>query len=177
MQKIFKQDNFPRRKTEIQLMIISLKRIKIILIILLVSWPGTAFATQAHGEPEGIYVHQFAHLFFLVSMLILIYWLRQKKLTRLTGWRHIQYAAMFFILWNLTVTGVHFLDEQTMLVSVEKFSDWHIKIKSSSGAWLSHVYYIGKMDHLLCVPALLLLFSGLKKLAVEPEDIKEGEEQ
>jgi hypothetical protein len=73
---------------------------------------GPAIATQGHAGIEGVWVHQFAHLFFLFSMLLLIYWLRQAGLVKVPGWRYIQYAALFFILWNMDTMLVHFLDEQ-----------------------------------------------------------------
>jgi hypothetical protein len=133
-----------------------------------------ALATQAHGDPEGIYVHQLAHLFFMLSMVILIYWLRQRKLVRQTGWKYIQYAAFFFIIWNVNVMLVHFFDEQTMLIKVENVSTWHIRVSSQIGKWTEITYYAAKMDHLICVPALFFLFLGLKKIGTEtkksPED-------
>ena len=141
------------------------KSLKYILPFYLLLNPGIILATQAHGQPEGIYAHQFAHLFFMISMLIFIYWLRQKKLTRLTGWRFIQYASMFFIVWNFAVIWVHFLDEQAMLVTVQKVSAWRIRIDSPFGNVASVSYYICKMDHLFCVPALLFLYAGLKRLS------------
>jgi hypothetical protein len=126
-----------------------------------------ALATPAHGDPEGIYVHQLAHLFFMLSMVILTYRLRQRKLVRQTGWKYIQYAAVFFILWNANVMLVHFLDEQAMLVTVENISTWQIRVSSSIGRWAEITYYIAKLDHLSCVPALLFLFLGLRKLGTE----------
>ena len=30
-----------------------------------------ALATQTHGQPEGLYVHQMAHVFFLISLISL----------------------------------------------------------------------------------------------------------
>jgi hypothetical protein len=127
----------------------------------------TALATQAHGDPEGIYVHQLAHLFFMLSMVILIYWLRQRKLVGQTGWKFLQYAAVFFILWNASVMLVHFLDEQARLVTVENITTWQIRVSSSMGRWAEITYCIAKLDHLICVPALLFLFLGLRKLVTE----------
>ena len=128
-----------------------------------------ALATQAHGDPEGIYAHQLAHLFFMLSMVILIYWLRQRKLARHTGWRYIQYAAFFFILWNVNVMLVHFLDEQAMLITVERISTWQIRVSSSSGKWTEITYYVARLDHLICVPAFLFLLLGLKRLVADTE--------
>jgi len=62
-----------------------------IAALVLVSEP--ALATQAHNAPEGLYAHQLAHVFFIISMGVLIYWLRERKLVQAVGWRYIQYAA------------------------------------------------------------------------------------
>lgn len=145
----------------------TMKMLSAIFTLILLSVPRTVLATQAHGAPEGIYAHQLAHLFFMFSMVIFIYWLRQRKLVVNPGWRYIQYAAFFLILWNFNVLVVHFLDEQVMMVTVEKINDWQIQVRSPIGWWLELVYYIAKMDHLLCVPALVLLLFGLKKLAAD----------
>ena len=124
-----------------------------------------AWATQTHGEPEGLYVHQAAHVFFIFAMGLLIYWLRQRKLVREKAWRYIQYSAMLFILWNINTFGVHFLDEQVDLIRTRKLDTWHFQIDTAEGrAWLGRIYYLAKMDHLLCVPALLYLYLGLKRL-------------
>ena len=66
-------------------------------------------ATQAHGEPEGILAHQLAHLFFILSMGVLIYWLRERNLVVEKAWRCIQYSALFFILWNLDTILAHLI--------------------------------------------------------------------
>ncbi|MFO8082937.1 MAG: hypothetical protein R6U27_01305 [Desulfobacterales bacterium] len=129
--------------------------------------PDMTMATQAHGDPEGIYAHQLAHLFFMLSMVIFIYWLRQRNLIAKSGWRYIQYAAFCFILWNISVILVHLSDEQTMWVRVQQVDTRHIQVLSSLGSWMEAIYYLAKMDHLICVPALLFLFFGLKKLADE----------
>ena len=47
--------------------------------------PNSALATQGHGGIEGVYAHQIAHLFFIISMGGLIYWLRQRGLVREKG--------------------------------------------------------------------------------------------
>ena len=36
--------------------------------------PDIVLATQTHGAPEGVYVHQIAHIFFMLSMGFLIHW-------------------------------------------------------------------------------------------------------
>jgi hypothetical protein len=124
-----------------------------------------ALATQGHGAPEGLYVHQFAHTFFLISMGILIFWLRQRRLVRRTGWRYIQYAALCFILWNVATILLHFLEEQTTLLAITRIGAWRMAISTPEGyRGLVGLYYAAKLDHLLCVPALLFLYFGLKRL-------------
>jgi hypothetical protein len=127
--------------------------------------PAAAWATQAHAAPEGIIGHQIAHAVFVFSMAILIYWLRERRLVEHAGWKYIQYAALFFILWNLDAFLAHLLDEQLLWIRVEKIDFWHRHIIAQRGAegWAS-LYYLIKMDHLLCVPAMLFLYLGLKRL-------------
>jgi hypothetical protein len=138
-------------------------------------WPADALATQGHAGIEGVWVHQFAHLFFLFSMLLLIYWLRRAGLVKVPGWRYIQYAALFFILWNLDTILVHFLDEQIQAVRVENLGGWQIRVTAAGGRnWLAAVYYLAKLDHLLCVPAMVFMMLGLRHMLkvlppVEPE--------
>lgn len=43
---------------------------------------NSALATQDHGGPEGIYVHQMSHIFFAFSLCVLIYWLRHRELVK-----------------------------------------------------------------------------------------------
>lgn len=127
--------------------------------------PDTAMATQAHGEPEGILAHQMAHLFFILSMGILIYWLRERNLVVEKAWRSIQYAALFFILWNLDTILAHLFDEQLRLVQVTREGLWTIHIDTGENPrWLGWLYFFLKLDHLLCVPALAFLLLGLRRL-------------
>lgn len=129
-----------------------------------------ASATQTHGGLEGIYAHQFAHLFFIVSMGILIFWLRERDLVKQKGWRFIQYSAFFFILWNFDTFLVHLLDEQLEIISVSKIDAVRILVESSRGGGLLEAfYYAAKLDHFLCVPAMWFLYSGLRRLLKESD--------
>jgi len=124
-----------------------------------------ALATQGHGEPEGLWVHQMSHVFFAFSMGILIYWLRVRALIQETGWRYIQYSAFLFILWTIDAFSVHFMEEQLRIVESTKINPWTIEIESPyDSLWFNLLYYFTKLDHLFCVPALFLLYLGLKRL-------------
>jgi len=141
--------------------------------MLLIAEP--AFATQAHSAPEGLYAHQLAHIFFIISMGVLIYWLRARQLVQSSGWRYIQYAALFFILWNLDAFTVHLLEEQLAVIDIHRINLWQINITANNHSnallWL---YYFAKFDHLLCVPALLFLYFGLRRLLKKTETSTSG---
>ena len=135
------------------------------IIVMMLAGATPGWATQTHGEPEGLFVHQMAHLFFVFSMGLLIYWLRQRNLVQQKGWRYIQYSALLFILWNIDTFGVHLLDEQVDLIQIRQLDAWHLQIDTAARyRHLGFIYYIAKLDHLLCVPALLCLYLGLKRL-------------
>ena len=136
-----------------------------LLLGLMFLLPNPAPATQAHSDPEGLYVHQFAHAFFIISLWIFIYWLRFRDLVKETGWRYIQYAALFLILWNMDAAIAHLLDEQLNMIEVERIGTWHIKISSADNTVFTVVlYYLVKLDHLLCVPALFFFSAGIRQL-------------
>ncbi len=140
--------------------------IKLLLAALcLILWPVSAWATQTHGGLEGLFVHQLAHLFFALSMGLLIFWLRKWRLTVSVGWRYIQYAALFFIIWNLDTMASHWLLEQSGLIEVQNISGLQMHLITADGwQWLSGIYYLTKLDHLICVPALIFLFLGIRRL-------------
>ena len=98
-------------------------------------------------------------------MGLLIFWLRQRRLVREPGWRWIQYAALFFILWNIDAFTAHFLDEQLGVLDTVMAAPGKIKIEVDENLTaLGWLYYMAKLDHLLCVPAMLFLYAGLRRL-------------
>jgi hypothetical protein len=137
----------------------------LVCLLEMLLWPASGSATQGHAGIEGLYTHQLAHIFFAVSMAILIYWLRQRYLVKQKGWRYIQYSAFFFILWNLDAFMVHLLGEHLGIIHVHKVNAWEIQITASAQhRFLIPLYYLARLDHLLCVPALLFLYAGLRRL-------------
>jgi hypothetical protein len=128
-----------------------------------------------HAEPEGLIVHQIAHGFFVVSMGILIFWLRRRGLTREPGWRSIQYAALFFLLWNIDAVVVHHLDERDAVFRVINAGSWNARVYfEPEVASVAVLYYLGKLDHLLCLPAAALLCFGLRQLLVRARRQQDG---
>jgi len=127
--------------------------------------PSQAFAIQYHDSSEGIIVHQIGHLFFLASMVVLLFTVRGKALARKKGWRCIQYAALLFIFWNLNTLAGHFLDNQIHIVDMTPISFLQVEIASkSNSSLLNWGYYLLKLDHLLCVPAMYFLYKGVSLL-------------
>ena len=132
-----------------------------------------AYATQLHVTAEGIITHQLGHIMFLFSMGVLIFTIRGKHLNHQKGWQRIQLAAFFFILWNLDALCAHFLDNQIKLVSTTTLSFSAVRIDSSSSL-IGWMYYVLKLDHLLCVPAMYFMYSGLSIL-VKAQRTQEGD--
>lgn len=131
----------------------------------LVLVPEEALALQFHTSSEGIITHQMGHLFFLCSMVMLMFIIRGKELDKQKGWRRIQFSALFFILWNLDAMLAHFFDNQIHAVSMETLNFFTMKVVAANDSrFLAWFYYGLKMDHLLCVPAMLFLYRGLSSL-------------
>ena len=134
------------------------------LCCFLIFWPRAAWALQTHPAPEGLYAHMLAHLFFIATLGIFTYWLHTTGLVRERGWRLIQLSCFMFILWNLDTFTVHWLEHtMTKDTLITTGLDWSQRL-AITGGWRSWLYYLGKFDHLLCVPAMLFLVFGLRDL-------------
>lgn len=132
------------------------------------AFPDPAHALQLHASSEGIITHQIGHLFFLFSMVILMFIISGKGLDCQRGWRLIQWSALFFILWNTCAIAAHFIDNQVYAVSIEHSAEGYARIITQNDSdFLAWVYYALKLDHLLCVPAMLLLYTGLSCLVTD----------
>jgi hypothetical protein len=91
------------------------------------------------------------------------FWLRQRNLIQERGWKYIQLAAVLFIVWNLGAAIVHIMDEHLDILGITKLGLWHLQIDTYNGrSGFAILYYLLKLDHLLCVPAMFFLYFGLK---------------
>ncbi|MFH1488729.1 MAG: hypothetical protein ABII06_07495 [Pseudomonadota bacterium] len=120
------------------------------------------WAFQVHPEPEGLYSHLLAHIFFILSMAILAFWLQKTRLIRSKGWRYMQISCLLFIFWNLDTFLGHIIDSRMSPEAIVG-SPW-AKSLVLEKAIAPYLYYVLKMDHLICVPAIILLFIGLRSL-------------
>ncbi|MCG8636498.1 MAG: hypothetical protein MI863_21880 [Desulfobacterales bacterium] len=140
--------------------------------------PAAGLAIQTHQGSEGIIVHQVGHLFFLLSMVVLVFIITGRELNRDRGWRMIQYSAVLFVLWNLDTIIAHFFDNQIQAVTVRNLSLWQVKISAVAGSELLVYLYHGlKLDHLFCVPALFLFYRGLSNILSREKELSEKEEE
>ncbi len=134
----------------------------LLLLILTVS-PGTAWAVQSHGAPEGLYVHQLAHIFYTAAMCYLFWGVRQSKFES-RGWRFLQIFCVLMVLWNIVAFTGHFL--ASYVASADFVRDGGYLSTKLQGplTMVKRVYYFIMLDHLLSVPALFFLYLAMKKI-------------
>jgi len=132
-----------------------------LLLLVLFSEPGNAWALQSHGAPEGHFVHQMAHLLFLGSLLYLYWHTRHAPALVSSGWKYLQIFCIIFTCWNILAFVGH---EAFGHLTPEDFI-----IKNGLREYIAGpitavkvIYFITKMDHLLYVPALLTLVISLR---------------
>jgi hypothetical protein len=129
--------------------------------------PPAVHGLQVHPAPEGLYAHQIAHIFFLVSMAAMAFWLRRNRLSQQPGWRFIQWSCLLLILWNAGAIWGHDIDHR---LKEEAFggSGWSRYLLMDQ-AILPYLYVFLRMDHLTCVPAMGLLLLALRRFRREVE--------
>jgi hypothetical protein len=137
------------------------------VLALICLFPCPALALQPHEAPEGLYVHQIAHLLFIGALLFFIYKLRPEAQQH-RSFRVIVWACGLFALWNLDTFVAHWcavpISPQDFLGPEGYFSQR--LLMSGLPHW---VYYFTKLDHLILVPAFYFFYRGLKSLAKEPQ--------
>jgi len=146
-----------------------LLRLLVSIMAFMVLLPPVALATQIHGHPEGLYVHLMAHIFFASSLVFLLYVLHRRPISSSKGWRYLKLSLLFFLLWNIDTFMVHWLSLRLpadALVMGRAFWLDRIAGPMTMERW---IYYWGRMDHLLCVPAMGFLVLSLKKFTIEVE--------
>jgi hypothetical protein len=128
------------------------------------SYPESAFAYIPHWDPqEGFFIRQFSYLFFLFAMLFFFYELKAENLRQKPGFRFLGLASGLFALWNLDCFVGQFVALSLTPVILEPAGIFSQKlVMTDPWVW---IYYLTKLDHLLLVPAFLLLYFGIRALA------------
>ena len=141
----------------------SVNQIWLGVIAFIIFDPRPTLALQIHGPPEGLYVHQLAHVLFAAALLFLIWQVKYERLTGLPGFRQLWWACGLFVLWNVIAFLGHWSEELLLPLDFQgqpgNLSQRLIMFRFS--AW---IYYVTKLDHLILVPAFFLLWRGLKAL-------------
>ena len=127
--------------------------------------PDNALAFQPHAY-SGLYIHQLAHFFLVVSLFFFVIKARQTRFASLKGWQHIIAGTWLLMLWSATTMVGHFLDlhlpEDSIFLPLGAIIPW-LRIDG----WQAALYYVLKLDHLIAVPAIFLFYRGLKLLREE----------
>lgn len=138
----------------------------ILLTIILLLQAANAWALQSHGEPEGLYVHQMAHVLFIGALAYLYLHTRRTTALPSKGWRYLRIFCFLLIVWNLMALTGH---ELSVRLAPEEFIDigtWREQLAPPI-TFGKIIYFIAKMDHFLNVPALLALFISLRTFYLE----------
>lgn len=135
-------------------------------LILVFCGAGDAMALQTHGEPEGIYVHQMAHILFMTALIYLYWHTRKTQETTSRGWNFFQLFCIFLIGWNILAFTGHetfgYLKDSDFILQ----DTWQARLSPPIN-FTKVLYYVTKMDHFLIVPALLALVISLRTFYLE----------
>lgn len=142
-------------------------------LLLVTVFSGNAWAVQGHAAPEGLYVHQLAHVFYAAALCYLFWDIRRSKF-KSNGWNLIQIFCVVMVFWNAVAFTGH---------SVEAFMD-SAHLTANTGYWstrlqgpfttINILYYITKLDHVVSVSALFFLCLGMRRIyhrSLEEEDV------
>jgi len=134
-----------------------------------------AWAIQSHGSStEGLVVHQFAHLHYIIALGILLWDLSRPNFAarpRLL----LRYFCLLMILWNcLAITGhsAQVTLPESDIVTEDGYLSAFLLLPLSFNRW---IYYVAALDHLLCVPALFCLFLTMRRLYLDSLPVRREE--
>ncbi len=132
-----------------------------------------ALAIQSHGPPEGLYVHLIGHLLYGLAMVGFALRIRISKLAKDTAWRFMAVGAILFACWNAWAIVAHIVAKN---ISADHFllNEQGIRTALVMDTPVAWFYYLLKMDHLICVPALLLIYLALRKMNSRSSSIATG---
>ncbi|WP_456434280.1 hypothetical protein [Thermosulfuriphilus sp.] len=126
--------------------------------------PGASWALQTHRAPEGLYVHQMAHLFLAFTMAAFAYRIRSFRLHRSPNWAKMMYMALVFVFWNLWAFSGHVFEEllpEDLFIGPQTDPKHLLILKDS----LAYLYFITRWDNLFLVIIFWLFYRGLDGMA------------
>jgi len=124
--------------------------------------PENAWALQSHGTPEGLYVHQMAHVFFFLA-LVYLYWDMRRSSFLGKGWVYLKVFCVFMLIWNIVAFVGHAVALYINADILPASGFLHSRIQ---GPITLHkvLFFMTKFDHFLAVPALFFLYIGMRSL-------------
>ncbi len=132
-------------------------------LVLSLAFPSLAMALQIHGTTEGLYIHQGAHLFFALSMAGFAYMIHTSTLMNKRASRFMVAGALLLACWNIWAFCGHLVE---LFIPLEHFTHRGPGPRGTPSlfiaTWKEAVYYMLKMDHLLCVPSLICFYLGIQ---------------
>lgn len=134
----------------------------VFLLLLGALLPENALAFQPH-DYSGLYIHQLAHFFLIVSLFSFAVKARQTRLASLKAWQYIIAGTWLLMLWSAATMVGHFLDLHISEGALFLPPGAHIPLLLLTG-WQEVLYFVLKLDHLIAVPAMFLFYRGLKLL-------------
>jgi hypothetical protein len=132
-----------------------------LLFLFLLGMTESAWALQSHGSPEGLYVHQMAHLLFAATLAYLFWHTRRTPAVVSKGWKYLQIFCVLLACWNLLAFAGHEAFEHLAVTDFLDKDSWREQLAAPIGP-LKALYFVTKMDHFLIVPALLALVISLR---------------
>ncbi|MBM9604998.1 hypothetical protein [Desulfopila inferna] len=140
---------------------IQIIHISTFFLLMVISGPDNAWALQSHGAPEGNYVHQMAHLLFMVALLYLYWHTRRTTALSSRGWKFLQTFCLVFACWNIVAFLGHEAFESLSSADFQQTGTLNEQIAGPITP-VKVIYFLTKMDHLLFVPALWALVISLR---------------
>ncbi len=137
-----------------------------LIVLLVLGQTESAWALQSHGAPEGIYVHQMAHLLFMGALAYLYWHTRRSPVFASKGWKYLQLFCILLFCWNLLAFAGHEAFEHLSPSDFIDKNSWNEQIAAPL-SFIKVLYFITKMDHFLNVPALLALVISLRTFYLE----------
>lgn len=137
-----------------------------LILLLLLGQTESAWALQAHSAPEGIYVHQIAHVLFMGALAYLYWHTRRSQVLVSKGWKYLRLFCILLFCWNLLAFVGHEAFEHLSPTDFIDKGSWKEQIAAPL-SFTKVLYFITKMDHFLNVPALLALVISLRTFYLE----------
>jgi hypothetical protein len=126
------------------------------------SIPANAWALQSHGPPEGLYVHQMAHVHFILALGYLYWDIRRSSFTE-QGWLYLQKFCAIMLCWNVLAFIGHAVAGHIDANMISSASYLQARIQGPVDLH-KFIFYVAKFDHFVLVPALFFLYIGMRSL-------------